>query len=85
MQNYKKKIISFVGKLNSSKGYDAFGEAILKILRKYPNWKSIVIGDEPREKLNFKHKNLNHRLPTLSSHKHILYYEPAKEMASKQY
>mgnify|MGYP006076844927 FL=1 len=56
----KKKIISFVGKLNSSKGYDAFGEAILKILRKYPNWKSIVIGDEPREKLNFKHKNLNH-------------------------
>ena len=56
----KKKIISFVGKLNSSKGYDAFGEAILKILGTYPNWKSIVIGDEPREKLNFKHKNLNH-------------------------
>ena len=56
----KKKIISFVGKLNTSKGYDAFGEAILKILETHTNWKSIVIGDEPREKLNFKHKNLNH-------------------------
>ena len=58
--NFKKKknIISFIGKLNTSKGYDVFGEAILKILDTHPNWKSIVIGDEPREKLNFKHKNL---------------------------
>ena len=54
----KKKIISFVGKLNTSKGYDIFGKSILKILDKYPDWKSIVIGDEPREKLIFKHKNL---------------------------
>ena len=56
----KKKIISFVGKLNTSKGYDVFGKSILKILDKYPDWKSIVIGDEPREKLFFTHKNLNH-------------------------
>ena len=58
--NFKKKknIISFIGKLNTSKGYDVFGGAILKILDTHPNWKSIVIGDEPREKLNFKHKNL---------------------------
>ena len=58
--NFKKKknIISFIGKLNTSKGYDIFGGAILKILDTHPNWKSIVIGDEPREKLNFKHKNL---------------------------
>ena len=54
----KKKIISFVGKLNSSKGYDIFGEAIIKILDKYPDWESIVIGDEPREKFTFYHKNL---------------------------
>jgi len=54
----KKKIISFVGKLNTAKGYDVFGKAIIKILNKYPDWKSIVIGDEPREKLNFYHKNL---------------------------
>ena len=54
----KKKIISFVGKLNTAKGYDLFGKAILKILDKYPDWKSIVIGDEPREKIIFNHKNL---------------------------
>ena len=54
----KKNIITFVGKLNTAKGYDLFGEAVIKILRKYPNWKSIVIGDEPREKHNFYHKNL---------------------------
>jgi hypothetical protein len=54
----KDKLISFVGKLNHAKGYDIFGEAIIKVLNKYPNWKSVVIGDEPREKLFFKHKNL---------------------------
>ena len=54
----KKNIISFIGKLNSAKGYDLFGKAILKILDKYPNWKSIVIGDEPREQITFQHKNL---------------------------
>ena len=54
----KEKIISFVGKLNRAKGYDIFGNAIVKILDKYPEWKSIVYGDEPREKLIFKHKNL---------------------------
>jgi glycosyltransferase involved in cell wall biosynthesis len=59
--NFKKKenIISFVGKLNRAKGYDLFGKAIIKILDKYPNWKSNVYGDEPREKHIFKHKNLN--------------------------
>ena len=55
----KKKIISFVGKLNRSKGYDLFGEAIIKILNKYPDWKAKVYGDEPRETLFFKHKNLS--------------------------
>ena len=59
--NFKKKekIISFIGKLNSAKGYDLFGEAIIRILDKYPAWKSNVYGDEPREKLTYKHKNLN--------------------------
>ncbi len=54
----KKNIISFIGKLNTAKGYDVFGSAIIKILNKYPLWKSIVIGDEPREKHYFEHKNL---------------------------
>ena len=56
--NKKEKLITFVGKLNSAKGYDLFGKSILKILDKHKDWKSIVIGDEPREKLIFKHKNL---------------------------
>ena len=54
----KKRLISFVGKLNSAKGYDIFGKTIIQILNKYKNWKALVIGDEPREKLFFKHKNL---------------------------
>ena len=54
----KIKVISFIGKLNKAKGYDVFGNSIIKILNKYPDWKSIVIGDEPREKHSFNHKNL---------------------------
>ena len=54
----KQKLISFIGKLNSAKGYDLFGDAIIKILDKYKDWKAIVIGDEPRESLIFEHKNL---------------------------
>ncbi len=56
--NKKKKIITFVGKLNKSKGYDLFGQAIIKILNKYNDWKAIVAGDEPRDKLYYFHKNL---------------------------
>ena len=58
--NKKEKIISFIGKLNTSKGYDVFGKTILKILDKHKDWNSIVIGDEPRQKFFFNHKNLNH-------------------------
>ena len=55
----KEKIITFVGKLNSAKGYDLFCGAIFKILKKHKDWYALVIGDEPREKLIFKHKNFN--------------------------
>jgi len=55
----KKKIITFVGKLNRAKGYDIFGAAVIKILNKYKDWAAVVIGDEEREKISFKHKNLN--------------------------
>ena len=59
--NFKKKenIITFVGKLNKAKGYDIFGSAIIDILNVYKNWSAIVIGDEEREKIEFKHKRLN--------------------------
>ena len=57
-RNNKKKQIIFTGKLNSSKGYDIFGSAVLKVLNKYNNWTAVVAGNEPRERYNFKHKNL---------------------------
>ena len=57
--NKKKEIIIFVGKLNSQKGYDLFGNVIIKILNKNKNWRSIVVGDEEREKLTFSHPRLN--------------------------
>ena len=54
----KKKIIIFSGKLNAAKGFDKFATAVIKILNKYKDWKSIIIGDEPREKYSFQHKRL---------------------------
>ena len=53
----KENLIIFCGKLNSSKGFDIFGKAILKVLNKFNNWKAIAIGNEPREEYQFKHKN----------------------------
>ena len=54
----KKNSITFVGKLNKAKGYDIFGEAIIKILENYKNWTANVIGDESRETYNFIHPRL---------------------------
>jgi len=68
----KEKIISFVGKLNTAKGYDLFGSTITKILDKHKDWKSVVFGDEPREKLFFKHKNL--KVIGFKNNKYILNY-----------
>ena len=55
----KKKIIIFTGKLNTSKGYDIFGKAILNILNKFKDWRAYAIGNERRETHNFQHKNFN--------------------------
>ena len=66
----KKKWITFVGKLNKAKGYDIFGKAVIKILDKYPKWKALVIGDERRESMVFKHKNL--KLFGFQSHNKVL-------------
>ena len=57
--NKKKNTIIFVGKLNSQKGYDIFGNVIIRILNKNKNWNSIVVGDEEREKLIFEHSRLD--------------------------
>ena len=71
--NLKKKIskkenfITFIGKLNESKGYDLFAKTIVKILNEFPNWKAYSLGDEDRRKIYINHKNhyelgfLNHK------------------------
>ena len=53
----KDNLIIFSGKLNSSKGFDLYGKAVIKILDKYKSWNAIAIGNEPREKFSFNHKN----------------------------
>jgi glycosyltransferase involved in cell wall biosynthesis len=54
----KDNIITFIGKLNKSKGYDLAGAAVVNILNKYKNWKAVFAGNEEREKYNFSHNNL---------------------------
>jgi len=68
----KRKLITFVGKLNKAKGFDLFATAIKKILDKYPDWKAIVIGDEPREKILLNHKNL--KIIGFQKHNDVLKY-----------
>ena len=63
----KDKLITYVGKLNHSKGYDIFSDAIVKILDEFPQWKALSIGDEERRSIYIKHANheelgfLNHK------------------------
>ena len=66
----KEKIIVFIGKLNSSKGYNLFGPAVINILNKYKNWKVIVAGNEKREIYNFKHESF--KIYNWLSHKQII-------------
>jgi glycosyltransferase involved in cell wall biosynthesis len=73
--NFKKKlkrekIIVFIGKLNASKGYHLFGQAIINILNKYKDWKVIVAGNEKRETYNFKHERL--KIYNWLSHRQII-------------
>ena len=52
----KFNFIVFVGKLNYSKGYDIYKDAILKILDEFPDWKAISIGNESRRNIYINHK-----------------------------
>ena len=54
----KKKWITFVGKLNRSKGYDIFAKTIVRVLDRFPDWKALIVGDEQRDKINVNHKNI---------------------------
>ena len=51
----KKKNIIFVGRLNHSKGYDLFKEAIIKILDEFPEWWAYSVGDEERRSIFISH------------------------------
>ena len=53
----KDKNIIFVGKLNYSKGYDIFRDAVIKILNNFPRWKAYSLGDEDRRKIYINHPN----------------------------
>jgi len=52
----KENIITFVGRLNYSKGYDVFSKAIVKILDEFPEWRALSIGDEERRSIYINHK-----------------------------
>ena len=51
----KSKNIVFVGKLNDSKGYDIYKDAILRILDEFKDWKAFSIGDESRKRPHINH------------------------------
>ena len=77
---YKKlKRIVFVGKLNKSKGYDVYRDAIIKILHEFKDWKAYSIGDEKRDKPIISHKN--HRELGYLKHKAVLKFLAKSELA----
>ena len=65
--NKKYKYITFVGRLNHSKGYDIFQATIQKILDEFQDWRSLSVGDEERRSVYINHKQhkelgfLNHK------------------------
>ena len=63
----KYKYITFVGRLNHSKGYDIFEKAVQKIMNEFPDWMSLSVGDEDRRSIYINHNQhkelgfLNHK------------------------
>tara|TARA_B100000795_G_scaffold268168_1_gene254532 strand:+ start:298 stop:2418 length:2121 start_codon:yes stop_codon:yes gene_type:complete len=68
----KDKKITFVGKLNESKGYDIYKDAVTKILNEFNNWKAYSIGDESRVRPKINHKN--HKELGFLKHKMVLQF-----------
>jgi glycosyltransferase involved in cell wall biosynthesis len=66
----KDKIIVFIGKLNSAKGYNLFGPAVINILNKYKDWTAIVAGNEKRESYIFHNERF--KVFDWLSHKQII-------------
>ena len=75
----KQKNIVFIGKLNVSKGYDIYKDAIIKILDEFKDWKAFSIGDESRERPHISHKN--HKELGFLKHKDVLKFLKRCEIA----
>jgi len=75
----KEKRIIFVGKLNVSKGYDIYKDAIIRILNEFDDWKAFSIGDESRDRPNIVHKN--HFELGYLKHKKVLHFLNKSEIA----
>jgi len=78
-KNKKEKKITFVGKLNISKGYDIYKDAITKILDEYQDWKAYSIGDEDRKRPIINHHN--HQELGFLKHKEVLNFLNKSEIA----
>jgi glycosyltransferase involved in cell wall biosynthesis len=75
----KEKKITFVGKLNESKGYDIYKDAVTKILNEFRDWKAYSIGDESRSRPIINHKN--HIELGFLKHKKVLQFLNKSEIA----
>ena len=75
----KEKRITFVGKLNESKGYDIYKNAVIKILDEFKKWKGFSIGDESRNRPIINHEN--HKELGFLKHKDVLNFLNKSEIA----
>ena len=75
----KERRITFVGKLNESKGYDIYKKAVLKILDEFKEWKAFSIGDESRDRPIIDHQN--HEELGFLKHKDVLQFLNKSEIA----
>ena len=75
----KNKNIIFVGKLNESKGYDIYRDAIIRILDEFKDWKAFSIGDESRKRPHINH--VNHTELGFLKHKKVLNFLNKSEIA----
>ncbi len=75
----KEKRITFVGKLNTSKGYDIFKDAVVKILDEFSDWKAYSIGDESRSRPVINHTN--HKELGFLNHQKVLDFLSKSEIA----
>ena len=75
----KEKKITFVGKLNESKGYDIYKDAVIKILNEFKDWKAYSIGDESRSRPIINHQN--HIELGFLKHKKVLEFLNKSEIA----